>query len=329
MPRLLLAVTVASLLLAGCTASDRTRDAAGCFDGAQAFTWFLQPDGSLGPRRPGAQGAVALPGFRNAFLEDAPAPFLSEPLAHGLHILGNVTLRVWLRNEGGPAPMALGGEAGEGYHLFAQVGSDRALAPGYIVEYGQALPFPGTVSSYDRGIDPGAGGFVVEAGHRLRVLLTSLALEDGRGGHSVLVGGARASHVELVATCVPLAAWRPLDARDVDVFLPGNQGLLTGAVPSRENVNVLHVPLDVHPDAQRVSIHLRALSQGEPKDDIDLTVLGADGRTWSGGSPAVDESVLLYGPNLDVLGRNLVIRVDSYSGIDYQGRLSITQDGPA
>lgn len=331
------------LLLSGCLASkpdagyERARDA---WDECRLaepvqHTLYFGPRQGLGPELPQA-GAAQGNAFSSGFLTDDLKEWLSDPVPDGLWLVGDATLEYWVRSTGTPAPVVLGGDRGEGYHFFNQVGSDRSFEPGYNTEYSTVAPLPGTVDHYTETFPMPPGGFVVEAGDRVRVLLTDLALDSvgpsGQGsGHEVLFGGDTPSQLRFTAKCFPHVAWPDQQTLlDEAVQLEGNQGLLTGQVPATEDVNVQTFEVAVPADTQRLSVRLTQTSDPNPvKDDIDVMLLeaGGDGN-WSVGSPYSDEQGALWFDNLQAVfpsGR-VVVQVNSYSGAGYEGRIVVTAE---
>lgn len=299
-----------------------------CDGPAEDVTLFLSPEG-LVAQAP-AEGAVPVGDFTQAFLTDDLLPFDSAPLADGALILGDVTLELWVTAQGAPAPLALG-DPGDGYHLFNQFGSDRALQPAYAVEYAEAAAPPGTVWHYVEPLTMPPGGFVVEGGDAVRVLVTSLATAGPTDrGHHVLVGGDTPSQVRFRATCYAARAWTSVQAESAEVSIPGHQGLLTGAVPPREGFNVQTVWFDLLPLTQRLTVTLRQGDDANPvKDDMDLVLVDADGTpVWNAGSPWADETAVLWEGNLRAAmpPGHYGVRVNSYSGHAYEGSVSIVQE---
>ena len=320
-------------VLAGCLASP---SADGPEDGdvpcgerppAERTLW-LGPDLSLLDEAPEA-GSLPGNGFAEAFLTDDMDEWLSEPSGEGAWLEGDVVLEYWARGKGTPAPIVLGGDPGEGYHFFNQFGSDRSFQPAYAIEYDAVAPGPGTVAHYVETFTLPEGGFVVEKGDRVRLLLTSLVLDDAEGsGHDILFGGETASRITYLARCYPERSWTETGRQESTVDLVGNQGLLTGAVPPTEGVNTKTVPFTLDADTERLTVSIAQEGGTEPKDDIDLTIVGPDGDAWSIGSPYADESGTLWKANLDAYlpPGDHAVRVDSYSGKAYSGTLTIVQE---
>lgn len=281
-----------------------------------------------------AAGAEPGNAFSSGFLTNDLKQWLSDPVAEGLWIHGDVTLDYWVRSAGSPAPLAIGGEPGEGYHFFNQFGSDRSLQPAYATEYSTVAPMPGAVDHYTENLTMPPGGFVVEAGDRLRVLLTDLALDGpGGSGHDVLYGGDTPSQIRFFAQCFPKYSWPESTVLlDETVTLPGNQGLLTGAIPATEGVNLATYDLFLPEGTQRLTVTITQTSDANPiKDDIDLVLLQVDGsNTWGIGSPYSDEQGTLWADNLaQVFPSGMIqVQVNSYSGFAYQGRLLVTTQSP-
>lgn len=298
---------------------------------AAAHVLYFGPGHTLLPALPSA-GAEPGNAFSSGFLTNDLKEWLSAPVLDGLWLVGNVTLEYWVRSTGTPAPLAIGGDAGEAYHFFNQFGSDRSLQPSYATEYASPAPQAGAVDHYAETLPMPPGGFVVEAGDRVRVLLTDLALDGPDGsGHEILFGGDTPSQVRFTAKCFPTLSW-PESALllDTAVSLPGNQGLLTGQVPPTEGLNLATFNVTVPPGTQRLSVRITQTSDPNPvKDDIDLVLLEDGGaRSWGIGSPYSDERGTLWLDNLAAVfpGREVLVRVDSYSGFGYEGRLVVTAE---
>jgi hypothetical protein len=272
--------------------------------------------------------------FSSAFLDNDLKEWLSDPVTAGLWLTGNVTLEYWVRSTGAPAPVAVNrNEPGRGYHLFSQFGSDRSLQPSTAVEYSDIAPMAGTIDHYTETLAMPPGGFVVEAGDRIRVLLTDLALDGpSGGGHDVLFGGDTPSQVRFEARCWPAVHWSDPDTLlDHDVSIPANQGLLTGAVPKGAS-NQARFPVEVPAGTQRLTITLVQGNDPNPiKDDVDINLLDRSGKAvWSIGSPYSNETGTLWGDNLDAVfpgaEHDLIVEVESYSGVAYQGHLSVVAE---
>jgi hypothetical protein len=272
-----------------------------------------------------------LPGFSATFAAGDPLSWLSQPVEGGLRIIGNVSLELWVRNGGAPDPVVTGGSPNPGYQLFNQVGDERAYLPAFGREYGPAVPAPGSVDHYTETLPTPRGGFTIEADHRVRVTLTSLALDAvGGTGHTVLTGGTTPSQVRFSALCSPSRSWAPVAYHDETLFLFGNQGLFTGRIPPTEGVNTHTVWFDLDAKTERLTVGLRQGTDYDPsKDDADLTLVDAGGKVvWPAGSPASNEVAILWKENLEALmppGR-YGARVDTYSGVGYDGTVSILQE---
>lgn len=288
---------------------------------------------------PGQQPAGSASGnaFSSGFLTNDLKEWLSAPVAEGQWIVGEVTLEYWVRSTGSPAPLVIGGDPGEGYHFFNQFGSNRSLQPAYATEYSTVLPLPGAIDHYTEVLEMPPGGFVVEAGDRVRVLLTDLALDGPTGGgHDVLFGGETPSQVRYMATCYPDLEWSTDILRGgllvAPVTIAANQGLLTGAIPAQGTVNKQEFPFTIPPGEHRLSIVLRQVGDQNPvKDDVDIVLLDSAGRAvWSVGSPYSDEAGALWPDNVEAVfpDHQLTIQVNSYSGFAYQGFLDVQAELP-
>lgn len=333
---LLLAAALGGCLSGGDTAPrrDPVRALDICRDGPLVeSTWYFGPGHTLG-RNESAAGAEPGNAFSSGFLTNDLKEWLSPPVSDGLWIHGDVTLEYWVRSTGSPAPLAIGGDPGEGYHFFNQFGSDRSLQPAYATEYSTIAPVPGAVDHYVENLTMPPGGFVVEAGDRLRVLLTDLALDGPTGsGHEILYGSDTPSQIRFTARCFPKYTWPESTVLlDELVTLPGNQGLLTGAVPATDGLNQATYDLFLPAGTQRLTVTIQQTSDANPvKDDIDIVLLEVDGSNeWGIGSPYSDEQGTLWADNLaNVFPRGMLqVQVNSYSGFGYQGRLLVTAQNP-
>lgn len=293
-------------------------------------TLYFGPAMGLQPDLPPA-GYAPGNSFSSGFLTNDLKEWLSAPQAAGLWLVGNVTIDYWVRSTGTPAPLVIGGPTGEGYHFFNQFGSDRTFQPAYAVEYSDVVPQEGTIDHYNETLELKPGGFVLEPNDRFRILLTDLALDGANGGgHDVLFGPEHPSFLKFTAKCWPTLLWQSDELLlDEAIDLPGNQGLLTGAVPQNE-ANRVQFDLILPPGTGRLSVQLRQVDDTNPvKDDIDITLLDRSGQpAWSIGSPYSDESGTLWFDNLAAAfpTGELTVQVDSYSGAAYKGKLVVTRN---
>jgi hypothetical protein len=275
-------------------------------------------------------GVAAGNAFSSGFLTNDLKEWLSDPVDSGLWLVGDVTLEYWVRSTGTPAPLATNPNSpGQGYQFFNQFGSDRSLQPAYATEYSDVSPAAGKIDHYTETLQMPVGGFVVESGDRVRVLLTDLALDNplGGGGHDVLFGGGTPSHVRFTAKCWPKLDWSQSQSEESSVSLPANQGLLTGAAP-KGFANRQEVQMRIPAHTQRMTITIRQTNDANPaKDDVDLVLLDSSGNAvWSIGSPYSDESGALWLDNIEAAfpDHQVRIQVNSYSGVAYSGTLSVT-----
>jgi hypothetical protein len=319
------------LLLPGCLGGnddDRATSPADCLgEPARESVFWFGPGHTLQANAP-AGGEEAGNGFTEAFLTNDLKEWLSEPVPAGLHLEGNVTVVFWARNVGTPAPIVIGGEPGEAYHFFNQFGSDRSFQPAYAVEYAEVVPEAGSVAQYTEVLQLPAGGFVLERGDRVRLLLTSLVLDDAEGsGHDILFGGETPSHVRFSARCYPDRSFPSSSCQTFAIELRGNQGLLTGAIPPQEGVNTVGVPLEVNGTLSRLDVALVQTGGPRlPKQDIDVDIQDSAGTSvWSIGSPYTNERGLLFEENIEeaLAPGTYTIRVNSYSGTQYNGALEV------
>lgn len=323
-------------LLAGCAGGEEpqaTPDTPqeSCAGTLSERTFWLAPGHALAEGGAPAAGSVFSNGFDEAFLVDDMDVWLSEPVADRLWVPGNVTLEFWARNHGTPAPVVVGGDPGEGYHWFNQFGSDRSFVMDYGREYAEVAPAPGSIDHYVKTIAMPEGGFFVEPGDRLRLLLTSLVVDDGQErGQEVLFGGDTPSHVRLEAACVPALEYDTVDSATHDVAVAAHQGLITGAVPATEGVNHADVAFTLREATDRLTVSLMQTGDANPaKDDMDLTIHDAGGaEVASIGSPYSDEQGVFWAPNLAAFlpPGDYTVRVNSYSGHAYEGEVAILQE---
>ncbi len=178
-----------------------------------------------------------------------------------------------------------------------------------------------------------AGGFVIEKGDRVRVLLTDLALDGpDSAGHDILFGGPTPSSVSFLATCrVAPPRFQSVHKSLTGLTLVGNEGLLTGAIPAMEGINVVTRPLHVDNETVRITVDLEQnMGPTAPKQDLDVEILdAADAVVWSVGSPYSDEHGTIYEANIAALfpAGDYKVRVHSYSGTYYAGNLAVTTEG--
>ena len=146
---------------------------------AHLHVLYFGPELTLSATEPAA-GAQPGNAFTSGFATDDLQSWQSAPYGKGLWIIGEVVLEYWARSTGTPAPLTypLGGDApGDAYRFYNLFGSDRSFQPSSAIEYGEAWTPPGTVTHHEQRLAMPPGGFVVEAGDRVRVLLTDLALK--------------------------------------------------------------------------------------------------------------------------------------------------------
>src|SRR5688572_18467169 len=224
------------LVLAGCFGghdpeADGVQAIADCRDApATDHVLYFGPGPRLQDSIPPA-GFAPGNSFSSGFLTNDLKEWLSDPAPEGMWLVGNVTLEYWVRSTGTPAPLMTDpGAPGQGYHFFNQFGSDRSFQPASAVEFSDAFPMGGRVDHYTETLEMPQGGFVVERGDRVRVLLTDLTIEDGAGGtgHDVLFGGQTPSQVRFAAKCWKDVRWTEVEGNQANIMLPANQGLLFG-----------------------------------------------------------------------------------------------------
>jgi hypothetical protein len=338
--RLLLPVAFAALLAAGCLGgtppAERATQAIDLCRTAPVTQHTLYFGPALRLQNATAPAGYATGNaFSSGFLTNDLKEWLSDPQGSGLWIVGDVTLEYWVRSTGSPAPLALNpASPGQGYHFFNQFGSDRTFQPAFATEYSDVAPMAGKVDHYTETLRMPEGGFVVEAGDRVRVLLTDLALDSGSGGgHDVLFGGDTPSQVRFTARCWPELRWQGGQVTDEAVSMPANQGLLLGGaanVPKSTAANQARIPVQLPPHTGRLTVKIVEDATAKPvKDDVDINLLDRSGKAvWSIGSPYSDESGTLWADNLAPLfpDGSLTVEVESYSGVDYHGRVTVVAE---
>lgn len=333
------AVTLLALLAAGCTqpavpAVPSATPIVACRDEpAQPYTYFFGPGGSLNTT-PSVEGSAPGNGFKQAFLTNDLKTWLSGPVAKGMVIEGNVTLEAWVVVRGMAAPPDQS-RPGMAYTFLNQFGSDRAFQSGYATEQAPVGATPGTVRLNETIAMP-AGGFTVESGDRLRVLVTSLVADAADGpGTIVAYGGKMPSQVRFMAHCSPTVTWQIQRYLRQPVIISGNQGgpaHLPGidCVASPLNdvcPNRFDFPFTLENGTERLRVFLRSPQADRvPKSDIDLRLLDSSGNTvYDASSPFVNETFVLWKPNLDAFLQPgpYIVRCDLYSGGNYSGLLEI------
>lgn len=322
-------------MLSGCAGSqesdgDEAPIQEGCDGALRSHTLYLGPGLTLQNDTPEA-GSSFSNGFDEAFLVDDMDEWHSEPVDQPIRLLGNMTLEFWVRNDGTPAPYVASGEPTEGYHWFNQFGTERGFIPDYGREDADAVPMPGDVHHHTQTFAMPPGGLHVETGDRLRLLLTSLVVDDDQGtGQHILFGGDTPSAIKFDAHCMIELEWDELHRETTTVVMHGNQGLITGQVPGTDGVNQASVPFTLDETTQRLTISLRQTQDTSPlKDDMDLTILDSDGQQVTGiGSPYADETGTFWAANLaaSMPPGQYTVRVDSYSGHAYRGEVTVLQE---
>ncbi|MGB1585684.1 MAG: hypothetical protein ACPHID_01385 [Thermoplasmatota archaeon] len=329
MKRLLLLLLVP---LAGCL--DDPEDQGPIPSGEPACAWTGETTLWLGPDHglyvaPQQDGATAGNGFAEAFLTNDLDEWTFGPFETPVRVTGNATLAFWTQGNNMPAPIVIGGGPGEGYHFFNQLGTNRGFIESYAIEYASAIG-DATIRSYEERFVMPEGGMVLEAGDTLRLLLTNLVLDDAESqGPDILWGETYPSALRLNIECTEARTWALLEEESTPLSIPFHAGLLTGAVPSTAGVNYQDVPFTLGHLTDRLTIRMEQTSTTNPlKDDMDITVLDAAGQqVWSIGSPYSDEIGTRYRENLGTMPPGAyVVRVNSYSGHAYEGRLTITQE---
>lgn len=293
-------------------------------------TLWLGPGFTLLNETPAA-GAVFSNGFDEAFLVDTMDEWSAAPATQAMRLVGNMTLEFWVRNSGTPAPVVIGGQPGEGYHWFNQVGTQRGFVPDFGREYAPVAPMPGSIDHYTEVIAMPPGGLHVEQGDTLRVLLTSLVVDDTRStGQEILFGGETPSRITFNHHCMAPLGWKEIASDERDISIRAHQGLITGAIPATAGLNYADVPFELLAATQRLTISLVQEADRNPlKDDMDITLRDAAGNAITSiGSPYADDKGTFYAANLAAMlpPGQYAVRVESYSGHAYTGQVSIVQD---
>ncbi len=322
-------------LLAGCAGApvaptSGPDTATTCDANPSTSTLWLGPDHALVNETPAA-GAVFSNGFDEAFLVDTMDEWTAAPSPHALRLVGNLTLEFWVRNSGTPAPVTIGGDPGEAYHWFNQIGTQRGFVPAFGREYASIVPLPGSIDHYTEVIAMPPGGLHVEQGDTLRVLLTSLVVDDTRStGQEILFGGDTPSSITFDHHCMAPLGWKEIASDERDITIRAHQGLITGAIPATAGLNYADVPFELLPGTQRLTISLVQEADRNPlKDDMDITLLDGSGAAITSiGSPYADDIGTFYAANLAAMmpPGAYTVRVESYSGHAYQGHVSVVQD---
>ncbi len=294
-------------------------------------TLYLGPGFTLSPVLPAA-GSVAGNGFDEAFLTNVMDEWTSAVVVdRNVHIMGNLTLHFWSRGHDMVAPVVIGGDPGEGYHWFNQVGTNRGFVEAFAVEYAPIRDEP-VVREWTETFAMPTGGLYLEPGDHLRLLLTNLVLDTPTtgAGPDILFGGDTPSAVTFQAHCRAVWSWDEGTPETHAISIPFHHGLLTGAVPARDGLNHVDVPFTLAPDTGRLTIALAEGGSINPtKNDMDLGVLDAAGNeVWSIGSPYADDLGTKWPADLaaNMPPGDYTVRVNSYSGVAYEGTLSIQQD---
>lgn len=321
----LLAVAALGVLLAGCLVlpdDERPDEEVPCAERPHDDrAVYLAADRKLADA-PGEVGSEMANQGHEAFTEEE-VPWLSEPLAEGMHVSGPVVVRLTLDVEGqnpfNPDP--------NGAMLLIHFGSDRTYAPWTAGVANGNLVMVGTHHVAAVPIELPPGGFTFEAGDRVALLVTSLVEGATAPGVRIHFGGDSGSGVSFFSSCLDERAWTTLEDRTVGVALPGHQGLFVDAV-AVQGVNRIDVPLELEEDAARLTVELEQESASGPKDDMDLYLLGDNGIIlWRAASSAADERMVLWPENLEPLPPGPYrVRVESYSGLAYSGVLRIVTE---
>ncbi len=324
-------------MLAGCLGGtdDASNPAtAACNDVVRPQTYWLGQGLALRPNPPAKAGRTDGNGASNTFATDEADEWRSDHLDEGIRIVGTVTLELWVESKGATAAYQDSSNPGQGWHFFTQFGSNRGFAGTYNNTYNDAWAPPGTVMEFTQTFDMPEGGHVVEAGDQIRLLLTSLASDgpDGGGSHIILWGGDTPSRITFEAACYLDREWELVNVESSHIAISGNQGALAPSVANEEGVNFQEVRFTLLPSTERITISLLETDKSDgKKDDMDVSVYKQTELVWSIGSPYADEIGTYWERNLDALmpPGDYIVRVDSYSGTNYEGTLTITQETSA
>ncbi|MES2153614.1 MAG: hypothetical protein V4510_00575 [bacterium] len=303
-----------------------------------AHRYYLGPGMGLNETTPSA-GAAPGNGFNEAFLTNDLTTWLSQPVVSGLHIEGNVTLDLWVQVDGQVAPPDQSSK-GDAYTFLNQFGSDRAFQSGYAKEAAPAAMVAG-LAHLNETLRMPAGGFIVEKGDRLRLLITSLVMDtpQGKGTH-VLYGGATPSRVTFLARCSPPVEWQIQRYLRQPVVVPASQGgpaHLGGVdclstVTEPQCINRYDFPFSLENGTQRLRIHLRTASADRvPKSDMDMRLLDTTGKVvYDASTPFANETMVLWADNLAAFAPPgaYVLEADLYGGANYSGLLEVTMEHP-
>lgn len=334
MQRLTLFLLVVLTAVAGCAGPvqppPRPPEPTGCAaQPAVLHTFHLAP-GLMLDTTPPAAGSAPGNGFEEAFVTNTMDVWTSAPLAEGLHVAGAITIEAWIDVRGPPtAPEP--GTSGEGRLLVHQVGSDRAFLPG-AAAVSRPLSDPPGLVHVNHTIEPAPGGFTFEAGDRVRLLLSALAMETADGPATVVhFGGDRPSQVRFMATCVPPAEWMIHRYIRQPVVVTANQGGPLGLPPAgcedvvgqQACVSQVDLPFTLENGTERLRLFLRTQqADREPKGDMDLQLLDSAGTVlYEAGSPLVNETIVLWPANLAAMAPPgpYIARANLYGGAAYSG----------
>jgi len=305
-----------------------------------SFVYYFGPGMSLNQTRPASAGSVAGNGFRQAFVSNDLATWLSAPVQQGFVIEGNVSLDFWVEVSGPLAPPEQS-DPSMAYAFLNQFGSDRAFQSGYAKETLPTNSVQGTFH-FNETLTLPAGGFTVEKGGRLRALITSLVADaaDGPGTH-VLFGGNTPSQIRFTAHCAPSIEWQLKRDLRQPVIILANQGGPTHlpgqpclpALVQEACVNRFDFGFTLENGTQRLRVFLRSpAANSEPKTDADMRLLDGAGKVvYDASTPFVNETMVLWAENLAAFAPPgpYTLRVDLYSGADYSGLLEIAMEHDA
>ncbi len=300
---------------------------------AREYRFFFGPELGLNESMPPA-GSHPGNGFNEAFLTNNLVTWTSAPVAEGLLIEGNVSLEAWVDVVGTTAPPDTS-QPRRAYTFFNQFGSDRAFQSGFATETVPAEQVAGLHHLNETLVMP-AGGFTVEKGDRLRVLITSLITDTATGpGTTVMYGPTMPSQIRFSARCTPPVEWLPQRYLRQPIVLPANQGMLAG-LPGVDCVNTptdavclnrFEYPFTLENGTERLRIFVRTQEADRvPKTDIDMRLTDPSGNVlYDASTPFVNETMVLWHDNLHAFlpPGNYVLRADLYGGAGYSGLLEI------
>lgn len=291
----------------------------------------------LNETAPETAGRAPGNGFDEAFLTNGLVTWLSSPVPRGMRIDGNVTLEAWIDVTGQLGYPSLA-EPGTDYAFLNQFGSDRGFQSSYVREDLAATELQGIVHLNETFVMP-PGGYVIEKGDRLQLLITSLILDDGGDpGTFVLFGGDTPSRLTFTASCYASVEWSMQRYLRQPVVMAGNQGGPIGVPgvgcttigPQDLCLNRFEYDFTLENGTDRLRVFIRtAAADQQPKRDMDVRLLNAAQEVvYDASTPFVNETFVLWRANLDAFlpPGPYTVRCDLYSGANYSGLLEIAME---